>query len=192
MTDKLKEKVNMRFVQSQCDFPIAVIGPGEDAEMSVPLTSPFRPQRLYMQGDMAEVRGFFKLKHTRLPLLNRENVIAYSTITRYPKDRRTTVEYREGSTGNFVRSYLPKNVVYKHVDPLSYITLVDLSFDKRSAFPTPGGGSFGGGVSAEYFGPSSHGNGLPLPTGNVSINIKLKHTGDIPVKVCATMFGYEA
>ncbi len=165
-------------------FPVATLEPGETKPVEVKLDGPFRPNRLIMVGQMDEVRGHFKIKHSRLPLLDRENVIAYSNVTCYVKKRRTTVEYREGATGNFVRSYLPESVVYVHTDPLSYITLTQIYCDNERAMPAASG------ASALFFRPEMFGVGPPLPTSEKRCTLVFENQGDIQVRVYASVMGY--
>ncbi len=137
-------------------FPETTLDAGKGSEVVVDLKNPFRASKLCMVGHMDEVRGHFKIRHSRLPLLNRENVIAYSNVTRIKAKRRTTVEYREHDKGNFVRSYLPENVRYVHTDPLSYINLLQLKVGAMPALPPSSH------LPAVAFGNGALGNGLPF------------------------------
>jgi hypothetical protein len=132
---------------------------------------------------MDEVRGHFKIKRSRLPLLSREYVIAYSSLSRIPSRRRTTIEYRENPTGNFVRSYLPSSVEYLHVDPLCYVTLLNIFCGEEGQLPSTSG------CFALFFGVGVSGNGLPLSTAEKSISLSFRNGGDVQVRVFATMFG---
>jgi hypothetical protein len=163
-------------------FPDVTLDPGQSVTVHVVTKSYFRIDRLFMHGFMDDVRGTFKIKHTRLPLLNRENVIAYSNVTRHKGKRRTTVEYREFPTGNFVRRYRPENVVYKHTDPMSYVMLGDVSVGHVPKNPPAGGG-----VLAEVFG-----TGLRFPTAEKEMKVYLTLTSccDIQVNVSASVFGW--
>lgn len=171
------------FRTAQYGFPVAALEPGEEREISVEIDKPFRAERVVMVGQMDEIRGHFKIRHTRY-FLNRENVIAYSNVTRYKSRRRTTVEYREGATGNFVRSYLPETVVYVHTDPLSYITLDQIKCDEVPAMP-----SGNGGANAMFFSPENLGFGFSMPPSNVSITITITNHGDIQVRVAVMVLG---
>lgn len=161
--------------------------PGEERTSKVSIRGVFRGERFQMFGHMDEVRGHFKIKRSRLPLLNRENVIAYSNVTRVKSKRRTTVEYREHAQGNFVRSYLPENVVYVHTDPLSYIQLKQLFVGKEPILPTDDSG-----VPAVVFGDGSLDNGVCLPSCSTVFSLHLENHGDITVQVYASVFGVEA
>ena len=167
-------------------FPDVTLAPGESQMVKIDIKGVFRAEKLFMAGFMNEIRGHFKLKYSRLPLLNRENVIAYSNVTRVNSKRRTTVEYREGAKGNFVRSYLPSSVEYIHVEPLSYISLKNIFVGNRNQMPT------GNDLPAQVFAPESLGNGLLLETSHHGMGLALSlenKWGDIPVKVYATMYG---
>lgn len=169
-------------------FPDAALAPGERRTLKVDVDKPFRGERLIMVGKMDEIRGHFKIRHTRLPLLNRENVIAYSNVTKVKPKRRTTVEYREGTTGNFVRTYLPETVVYVHTDPLSYIRLENVRCGHVPQMPSFGGG----GVAAQVFGAGVIGNGFAMPTTYTTVEVVLYNEGDIEVKVFSSIAGMVA
>lgn len=166
------------------NFPEAHIAPNSVAHIKVDVDKPFRAERLIMSATMAEIRGHFKIRHTRLPLLNRENVIAYSNVTRVKSKRRTTVEYREHATGNFVRSYLPENVVYVPTDPLSYIYVEQVHCGHVPVMP-----SVGGGVTAQFFGAGVLGNGFRLPVTDMTIRVVLRNESDILVHVWSSIAG---
>lgn len=172
----------------QYGFPSAPIEPGEQCAVKVEPKNVFRGQKLVMVGYMVEIRGHFKLKYSRLPLLNRENVIAYSNVTRIKAKRRTTVEYRDDIKNSFVRSYLPSSVEYKHVDPLSYIDLLNIFIGNEHQIPASGGG-----IVAQCFGAEVFGNALPLRTANegMTVTLSLKNHGDIRVEVMAAILGIE-
>lgn len=168
-------------------FPEVLLAPGEEKSVRVELSRPFRASKLHMIGFMEEIRGHFKIRYSRLPPLNRENVIAYSNVTRIKSKRRTTVEYREGAKGNFVRSYRPENVVYVHTDALSYVVLRQIRCGKFPAMPGNAD------VPSRFFGAEAvFGNGIPMPTAHGEISVDLwNKDGDIPVKVYAAVFGIQ-
>lgn len=169
-------------------FPAAAIEPGGVFETQVNLNGMFCGSRLALAGFMQEIRGHFRIRHTKLRL-NRETVIAYSNVTRNKKKRRTTVEYRENATGNFVRQYLPENVVYVSTDPLSYVTLDQFLCGKTNALsnvPTTQG------VPVQHFNEAAFGTGIPLPTSDTCIKLAFKNHGDIRVRVFAAIMGTEA
>ena len=118
-------------------FPVAVINPGKTCRVAVKATyGAFDPRKLCMAGLMDEARGHFKIRHTRLPAAeSRECDRLQQRLARVPSRRRTTIEYRERPTGNFVRSYLPSNVVYSSIDPLS--TIVSPRYDRRPPARVP-------------------------------------------------------
>ena len=168
-------------------FNPVVLKPGQERLLRARPLTPFKPQRLVMYAEMSEIRGYFRIKRSRLPRLNRENVIAYSNVTRAKSKRRTTVEYREGEAGNFVRQYRPESVVYEHVDALSYLRLINLWVGKSHAMPkTPTG------IAAEFFGTGQLGVGTPFPTSErySAIKLRIRNTGDIKVRLNASLFGY--
>ena len=165
-------------------FPEIVLEPGEEREASVQIKKVFKAEKFFMSGFMEPIRGNFWVKRSRLPRLNRDCVTAYSKVSKYPKRRRTIVEYHSEEK-NFTRTYLPSSVVYNHVDPLSYITMHKLQCDEEQALATSSG------ISTLYFGKDQLGNGLPLPTSQVSINMALKNSGDVQVRVFAAVHGVE-
>jgi hypothetical protein len=167
-------------------FEEVALGPGQKREVRAQCTDAFRPQRLVLIGEIREIRGFFRIKRSRLPSLDRDQVIAYSNVTRAPSRRRTTVEYREGVTGNFVRQYRPESVVYEHVDPLSYVGLTDILVGTAPQMP-----SLGEGVSAARFSTGCFGNGLPLSTvaDGMWVSLCFANRGDVEVRVNASLLG---
>lgn len=171
-------------VQYSCSLTPVTLEPGQERVITAEVKCPFRAERIMMVGEMDEVRGHFLVRRSRLPPLNRENVIAYSNVTLVPARRRTTVEYRCDRTGNFIRHYQPSSVQYVHVEPLSYVMLRQLWTDREPAMSWVGEG-----VSADYFGIAAFGNGLPLPTTQGTIALSLMNKGDIPVTVWSAVFG---
>ena len=165
-------------------FPEVVLDPGKDLETSVQITAPFKSGKLLVEGFMKPIRGNFWVKRSRLPRLNRDCVTAYSRTSKYPKRRKTIVEYH-GEGMDFVRTYQPSSVIYNHVDPLSYITMHKLECDEEQALATARG------ISTEWLGKKQLGNGLPLPTSHTAIKMGLKNNGDVQVKVFAMVCGVE-
>ena len=171
----------------QYGFTPTAIEPGDECKLKVDLRGWFRPSKLMMYGAMKEIRGHYKVKRSRLPLLNRDDVVAYSRVYRCRRGKkvwfrkgRTTVEYR-GADRSFVRTYLPSSVVYEDTDPLSYIHLLDLICGSSPQMA-------GAGVAAEWFGAGNqrsprYGNGLSLPSTNASVTLLLKNVGDVQVRV---------
>lgn len=166
-------------------FPEVVLPSGETRTVKALLHNAMRPQKLVLIGIMDEIRGHFWIKRSRLPRLNRESVIAYSNVTRVPSRRRTTIEHRDRADNSFVRSYLPSSVVYEHVDPLSYVSLTQLTCDKAPQMPANPGG-----VSATLFTSSTLGNGLALSRVRKRIELVFDNHGDIEVRVFSSIFGY--
>jgi hypothetical protein len=177
-------------------FPEAVLEPGAEQNVSVSLSGPFHPSKIIMTGFMKEIRGSFRIKRTRLPDLDRDDVI--SSHTRVYRGRRgkkiwfrkgrTTIEFRgnEKVLHGFTRTYLPSSIVYEHTDPLSYIALMQLKCDNEATLRDTGHG-----VVAQFFGTNQLGNALPMSTANASIVMLLKNHGDVQVKVRATIMGME-
>lgn len=171
--------------------PEVVLEPGEERAVRVDLGGRlFRPEKLMMVGLMDEIRGRYKIKRSRLPLLDRKNVVAYSTIKRRASRRsrsvpgRTIVEYF-GVRGDklFTRSYLPSSVEYIHTDPLEYIVLRQMWCGDKTQMPAVGG------ASALFFRPTVLGNSLYADSTEVSVSLLLKNIGDIQVRVSASIFG---
>jgi hypothetical protein len=175
-------------------FPEAVLDAGKEEAVKVDLHGVFRPQKLVMFGSMDVIRGSFRIKRSRLPELDRDDVIASSTRV-YRGRRGKKVWFRKGKTtiefqGNdkvlrrFTRTYLPSSVEYLDLDPLSYIALKQLFCGTEAAMA-----NFEGGISGQMFGADQLGNSLPLPTTSSSVTLLLKNHGDIQVRVRASIFG---
>lgn len=237
-TAKVSRPQQMRAYQY--GFPPATLEPGETGTVKVDLRDPFRPEKLVMAAQMDEIRGHFKIKRSRLPLLDCDNVVeAHTSLMKRKNGRhfwsgKTTITYRgawgrgksmtyaaisrrakAGSTadketlvdvdrlveqglsldeaiekaGRQSREFRPSSVEYIPVDPLEYVTLLNIFCDKERQMPSPGDGTmammFGAGVPSNKL-PS---NKLPLPTTSASISLLLENRGDIQVRVWATMFG---
>lgn len=165
-------------------FPLADVAPDALREVAADVQCPFRPQRLVLAGFMDVIRGVFWIKRSRLPRLNRDDVIAYSTRSRYPKRRRTVVEYHEAGVRKFVRKYQPASVVYLHTDPLSYVTVMKVDFDEVPALP-----SVEAGVAASVFRGAALGAGVYFPTSRTQIRLTFANRGDVPVRVAAVFHG---
>lgn len=170
--------------------PEAVLEPEEERAVRVDLGGRlFRPEKLMMIGSMDEIRGRYRIKRSRLPLLDRKNVVAYSTIKRRASRRsrsvpgRTIVEY-SGVRGDesFTRSYLPSSVEYIHTDPLEYVVLRQMWCGERTQMPAVGG------ASALFFGSAVLGS-LYADSTEASVSLLLKNIGDIQVRVRASIFG---
>lgn len=171
-------------------FPEAAIDPGEEHSAKIDVRGVFRAQKLLMVGMMDEVRGSFWIKRSRLPRLDRNNIVtAYTKIIRRRRRReiyfakgRTIVRY-EDAERSFERKYLWSSVVYEPVDPLSYIRLRNVFIGSERQMPD------GGGAPAEMFGVNVLGNGLPFSSTSAAITLLLKNEGDIRVRVRAAVFG---
>ena len=168
-------------------FPEAVLAPGEERTLTVDIKGLFRAEKLVMVATMKEIRGHFRIKRSRLPLLNRDDVISFSRIRKWSNGKivkylpgKTVVAYQSKS-GGFIREYLPSSVVYKHTDALSYIQLKQLFVGKEP--------QMAGGVAARFFGANSFGNAIPAPSTEVGVTLVLKNEGDVQVRVRATMLG---
>ncbi len=176
-------------------FPEAVLDAGKEEVVKVDLHGVFKPQKLFMHGRMDVIRGSFRIKRSRLPLLDREDVVSsHSRVYKCRRGRkrwfrkgRTTIEYQNngGDLKSFVRTYLPSSVEYRNTDPLDYVSLKQLYCGNEATMP-----NFGDGALATMFGVDRIGNSLPLPTALTSISLVLKNHGDIQVRVRASMFGY--
>lgn len=179
-------------------FPETEIPPGEGCTSEIVVKDLFRAERLLMVGQMDEIRGTFWIKRSRLPLLDRRNVVvAYSKVVprRYGKKKqigfakgKTVVEYAD-ATLRFKREYQPSSVVYSPTDPLSYIRLRNLYIGKMRQVGVDCG------LPAVMFGANvgSRGMYLPMDTAapNGVITIVLHNDGDIPVRVLGSIAGYE-
>lgn len=172
-------------------FPEAVLDAGAECVVEVNPAGAFRAQKLMMVGLMAEIRGFFEIKRARLPPLDHEDVIAYTAISRHGRGKtlayrrgRTTIEYR-GPDRSFVRTYLPSSVEHIPVDPLSYVSLVQIMCDGVKSMPE---NIY---VPTVMFGAGRFGNSLSMPTSKSSFRMRLRNHGDIQVCVFATIFGVE-
>jgi hypothetical protein len=174
------------------NFELVSLDPGERKQIeAVPLCA-FRAQKLVMVGYMDVIRGQFKIRHSRLPLLDRDDVTAYSTPV-YGRQRwsakkrealrKTVVQFTHPTKGTVTRTYRASNVVYIHTDPLSYVRLEDLSVDSAPTMPN------GSVVGAQFFGAQVLGNGLRMPTSQKCVKITLSNHGDVQVRVFATIFG---
>lgn len=167
-------------------FPLLTLEPGTEQKSTVTLNGPFRPEKLFMGGQMGVIRGHFKIKRSRLPLLDRDDVFAYSLARKTPERRRVVVAFTHPKTGIRVeRSYLPSNVVYLHTDPLSYIDLLQLKLGATSTMSSEIG------VAATLFGAESFGIGFRMPTDDTSMEITLRNHGDVPIKVFAQVIGVD-
>lgn len=172
-------------------FPEAVLDPGEEQAIKVDLHDAFKARRLIFTGTMHEIRGWFQIRHTRRPPLNRDDTYGYSTLRRWSNGRvtkllpgKTVIQY-QGQHGMFEREYRPENVRYIEQDPLSYIRLMQVQCGKENGMPSNGG------VSTLFFSSTSFGNGMMLPTATVSMTLQLKNDGDVQVSVRASALGYE-
>lgn len=167
-------------------FPGGIIEPGKTEKFRVTVGGVFRANKLILCAIMDVIRGHFRLK--RLPKnrqwLNRDNVIAYSTLSRSPKKRRTIIEYREHAIGNFVRSYLPSSVQYKHVDALRYLRLNNIFVDTH---PQTGANA----LPALLFSAEARYNDVRMETApdGTSIAIVIENQGDIPIQVSGGFLG---
>lgn len=180
-------------------FPRATLGPGVEETYKVQVKGLFRAEKLVMAGTMDEIRGYYRIRHTRMPWLNRDDVIASTRVYRCRRGKkvwfrkgRTMIEfagsgrdeYQYNEVKNFKRTYLPSSVVFRDVDPLEYIRLLQLQCGKEEVMPSSGEGAIG-----SFFGASSLGNGFPAPATDAIVSIRLKNTGDIQVRVAATILG---
>lgn len=173
-------------------FPEAVLAPGEERSVRIDCGKWFRPEKLAVHGRMDVVRGHYRVKRSRLPPLNRDDVVSYTRIYRCRRGRRiwfrrgrTTIEYR-GADKSFVRTYLPESVEYVHVDPLSYVQLLNVYCGTDAAMPHTAEG-----VSALFFGFDRIGNGMCLPrlSSSPAVSLKFKNVGDVEVGVSASIMG---
>ena len=171
---------------SSYSFPKLSIEPGEVCESEISVDKPFKANKLVMSGFMNEIRGNFKIKHTKRPLLDRNFVTAYSRISRYKSKQRTYVKFDDG-VSSFEKSYLPKNVVYLRTDALDYIQLDQLYFGDENTSPAM---PFSwDGVPANYFGDERLGVGMSFPTTETKVKIFLRNIGNIRVDVYAMLMG---
>lgn len=181
MIDPLKPHYKTRGMQYNFD-PIVLL-PGESRTQKLASGCVFKLERLLVQAHMDAIRGHFRIRYSRLPLLDRENVIAYSNVTPSPSKRRTTVEYREHATGNFVRSYRPDNVIYVDTQASSYIVLKQLFVEENKMMPTGGPG-----ITASMFDVGVLAGPLPVSPG-LNLKLEWQNTADIPIELWVTVFG---
>lgn len=185
-----------RMVLMQYGFPPTVFEPGQETTLKVDVKDMFRCEKLIMHATMREIRGHFKLKRSRIPPLDREDIVcAYTKIRMWRRGRRikyyptkTVVEYRgtdERYDKPFTREYLPTSVVYIPVDAAQYMVLENVYCGAEAQMP-----SFeGSGINALFFGPASLANGVLFSSTDVSISLKLKNIGDVQVKFFAAALG---
>jgi len=176
---------------AQYAFPPAVLEPGEEKTVTVDLTGAFRASKLLLMAWWAVIRGRYRIKRSRLPLLNRDNVIAYSEIKRRASKRarsvpgRTWVEfYSDDGRLVFRRSYLPSSVLYIPTEAAECVYLRNILLGQEKQMPDAGG------VLAEFFGPNVIGNGLYMPTvEKVPVSLVFKNVSDVQIHVYASMLG---
>lgn len=176
----------------QYGFPVAVVEPGGTAEVKVELTGALRATRLLLLGKMAPIRGHYKLKYSRLPLLDRDNVESFTRVRRWSNGKvtkflpgKTVIAYKN-EIGGFVREYLPSSVVYKDVDPLEYIVLTQMFCGREPAMPPTGEDA-----SALFFGSSRFDSGSCFPTAELSMTLCFRNDGDVQVRVFASVMGMQ-
>ncbi len=167
-------------------FPAVDLIPGKTQETQIVPEGVLRVQRVAVAGFMDEIRGHYWIRRSRLPRLDRQFVTAHSTWSRVRARRRTIVEYR-GPDRSFTRTYLPSSVEYGHVDPLSYVALVNVFIGDRREPQMPPRNN---GCSATFFGMNCLGVGVPMSSGN-RVMLLLRNDGDIQVHVHAFVFGVE-
>lgn len=173
-------------------FPEAVLEPGEEQTVKVDVDGVFRVEKLSIATFMKEIRGHFRIKRSRLPLLNRDDVVGYSRIHKWSNGKtfkyrpgKTVIEYTGAATGKrFTREYLPSSVLYIHTDASEYVTLLQMWCDKEPMMPMCGDGA-----SALFFGAGVIGNGVHMPATDTFIALRLKNRGDVQVHVHAAVFG---
>jgi hypothetical protein len=172
-------------------FPVAVIDPGQDCPVTIDVASGFRGRKLLLNGQWDVVRGYYKIKRSRLPLLDRERVNAFTEVSRgrrgtkrwFKRGRTTVMFLGDGETRWFVRSYLPENVIYVPSEPLHLIMLkqIFLGTDAQMAMA----------ASGAFFGAEMLGNGLLMPTTTNAqkMSLLLSNIGDVQIKVYASVMG---
>lgn len=171
---------------------VTTLEPGDEKTIQSDVKGVFRPEKVIMCGFMKPIRGNFKIKRSRLPLLNRDDVEGSSRI--YKCRRGSKVWFRKGKTTisyngdgkKFTRSYLPSSVEYRPVDALSYICLKQLYCGKDPAFVESEDG-----IPSEMFGSNRYGNSFPMPTTSSCVSMLLKNVGDVQVRVSASILGTE-
>jgi len=181
----------MMFRHVQYGFPEAVMEPDQEVSVKVDLHGPFRAERLFTYATWNVIRGSFKLKRSRLPLINREEVEYAATRVyrgrrgnkRWFRPGKTTVRVRATNEHKaFEREYLPSSVIYIPTEPLHFVILRQLFMGTAAQLAN--------GVSAGFFAAGvAFGNYLSLPTESVSIVLVLKNVGDVQIKVRAMMLG---
>lgn len=171
------------------NFPIVSLEPGEEKYAKIELTDTFRATRFFFSATMREIRGSYAIRRTRLPQLDREDVVGYSTLRRWSNGKstrllpgRTVIEYRGWDAKPFTRSYQPSSVCYIPVDATQYVMLMQVFCGREPAMPTTTDGT-----SAVFF--SSIGADVHIPATSSSMMIRLKNIGDVQVHVHAAVFG---
>jgi len=185
----------MMFRRVQYGFPEAVMEPDQEVSVKVDLNGPFRAERLFTYAMWNVIRGSFKLKRSRLPLINREEV-EYAATRVYRGRRGNKRWFRPGKTTvrvcatnehkAFEREYLPSSVIYIPTEPLHFIVLRQLFVGTAAQLANVVSAGF---FAVGGFGNQRFGNQLSLPTESVSIVLVLKNIGDVQIKVRAMMLG---
>ena len=175
----------------QVTFPEAVLDPGRTVWVSVDLDGkPVRLQKLIMIAEWDAIRGLYRIKRSKLPLLDAADTLAYTRLRRWSNGEKfgyradkTVVAYA-GQGRHFVREYLPASVVYVPVDPARHVMLTQLLCGQTSAL-----NAMCSGIPVSCFAPAVLDNGIYAPTTNQSLSLCLKNFADVQIRVRVLGFG---
>jgi hypothetical protein len=159
-------------------FPEVVLEPDEERKISIEPRGWFSARRLFIGAFMREIRGHFKIKRSRLPLLNLDDVITFSEY-----GRTMIVWLGDEARDGFVREYLPSSVVFIRKRAEDYIMLRNVIVGTRpQMFCESSAVLFGndGGISSNWD-----------TTSNGTLSLVLHNIGDVQVRVHAAVSGSE-
>ena len=169
-------------------FPEVTLKPGEIGNSQIELKGPFRANKLVFSASMKEIRGQYRIKYSRLPLLDREVVASSESrilkwsngkVTKYRRGK-TTVRFFLGDR-YIVRDYRPENVLYIPTEPLEYIQLRNVFCGVENGL-APGPGISPALLNAGW---APH-----LPTATHTMTVALENVGDVVIRVRASVLGY--
>lgn len=174
-------------------FPEATLNPGAEVCVSVHLDGkPFRLQKLVMTGDWDVIRGFYRIKHSRLPPLDAADATAHAQIHRWDNGRqagyrpsKVTIAYA-GRGRHFVRKYLPTSVVYVPVNPVDHVVLTQTLCGQENSLPASSSG-----IRASWFDSAVLGNSICAPVTRSALSLWLKNFADVQIRMRVAAFGVE-
>lgn len=174
-------------------FPQALIDPGDESCVSVDLGGkPTRLQKLVMLAEWDVIRGFYRIKRSRLPPIDVDDAVAHARIHRWGNGRQ--VGYRPGKVTlayagpgrHFVREYLPSSVAYIPVDPAERVVLAQIYCGREPVLHADTSG-----IPVSCFGASVLDNGILAPTTRQALSLRLRNLADVQIRVRALAFGAE-